>query len=114
MRKSCLGLTSRIQTPRVLDAVRMKDGVKVVIRITHTDTTELSMAKRLCSSELLHEPRNHTVPILDVIPIPDDEDKRVFMVMPMLKLFHDPELHCRSEFVDAFRQLLEAGPIRHH
>ncbi len=48
------------------------------------------MAKRLCSSD---EPRNHTVPILDVIPIPDDEDHRVFMVMPFLKLFHEPEFH---------------------
>ncbi len=84
----------------------MKDGAKVVIRITRTDTAELSMAKRLCSSD---EPRNHTVPILDVIPIPDDEDQRVFMVMPMLKLFHEPEFHCRSKFVDAFRQLLEAS-----
>ncbi|KAK0442214.1 kinase-like domain-containing protein [Armillaria borealis] len=79
-------------TPRVLDAVRMKDGVKVVIRITRTDTASLSMAKRLCSSD---KPRNHTVPILEVIPIPDDEDQRVFMVMPMLKLFHEPEFHCR-------------------
>ncbi|KAK0229453.1 hypothetical protein EDD85DRAFT_744553, partial [Armillaria nabsnona] len=95
-------------TPHVLDAVRMKDGAKVVIRITRTDADELSTAKRLCSSD---EPRNHTVPILDVIPIPDDEDRRVFMVMSMLKLFHEPEFHCRSEFVDAFHQLLEAGAI---
>ncbi|KAG7447072.1 uncharacterized protein BT62DRAFT_919559 [Guyanagaster necrorhizus] len=29
--------------------------------------------------------------------------------MPMLKVFDDPPFHCRSEFVDAFRQLLEAG-----
>ncbi|KAK0231966.1 hypothetical protein EDD85DRAFT_792875 [Armillaria nabsnona] len=29
------------------------------------------------------------------------------MVMPLLKLFHEPESHCWSEFVDAFRQLLE-------
>ncbi|KAK0231973.1 kinase-like domain-containing protein [Armillaria nabsnona] len=67
-------------TPRVLDAVRTKDRAKVVIRITRTDTAELSMAKRLCSDE----PQNHTVPILDVIPIPDDEDQRVFMSSWML------------------------------
>ncbi|KAK0231962.1 hypothetical protein EDD85DRAFT_775156, partial [Armillaria nabsnona] len=86
----------------VLDAVQTKDGAKVVIRITHTDTAKLSMAKHLCSSD---EPQNHTVPILDVIPILDDEDHHVFMVMPLLKLFHEPKFHCQSEFVDAFRQL---------
>ncbi|PBK58777.1 hypothetical protein ARMSODRAFT_1091088 [Armillaria solidipes] len=99
------------ETPLVLDAVRTKDKTKVVLRITRTDTNELSLGKLLCDLVLLQDPRNHTVPILDIIPIPDDEEKRVFMVMPMLKDFYAPPFHCRSEFVDALRQLLEAGTI---
>ncbi|KAK0215554.1 hypothetical protein IW262DRAFT_1511398 [Armillaria fumosa] len=64
-------------TLRVLDAVRMKDGAKVVIHIMHTDTAELSMAKCLRRA---NEPRNHPVPILDVIPVSDDEDQLVSMI----------------------------------
>lgn len=95
--------------PRVLDAVRTKDNTKVVLRITRSDTDELSLAKRLCDPTLLQNPRNHTVPILDIIPIPDDDEKRVFIVMPMLRNFYSLPFHCRSEFVEALRQLLEAG-----
>ncbi|KAK0215535.1 hypothetical protein IW262DRAFT_1465202 [Armillaria fumosa] len=58
-------------------------------------------------------PRDHTVPILEIIPIPDDEEKRVFMVMPMFKRFYQAPFHCRSEFVDAFRQLLEGLDFMH-
>ncbi|KAK0191978.1 kinase-like domain-containing protein [Armillaria mellea] len=99
--------------PLVLDAIRTKDKTKVVLRITRTDTNELSLAKRLCDPALLQNPRNHTVPILDIIPIPNDEEKRVFMVMPMLKNFNHPPFHCRSEFLDAFHQLLEGLGFMH-
>ncbi|KAK0442221.1 hypothetical protein EV421DRAFT_600821 [Armillaria borealis] len=89
-------------TPLVLDAVR-----------TRTDTNELSLGKHRCDPALLQDSRNHTVPILDIIPIPDDEEKRVFMVMPMLKDFYAPPFHCRSEFADTLRQLLEGLDFMH-
>ncbi|KAK0229439.1 hypothetical protein EDD85DRAFT_957188 [Armillaria nabsnona] len=93
----------------VLDAIRVKDGAKVVLRITQTHASDLSMSQYLASSDLLRNPRNHSIPILDIIPIPDDEDERVFMVMPRLIAFYEPEFHCRREFVEALRQLLEAS-----
>ncbi|KAK0502057.1 hypothetical protein EDD18DRAFT_1065378 [Armillaria luteobubalina] len=81
------------QRINVLDAIRVKDGAKVVLRIT----------QHLSSEDLLRNPCNHS------IPIPDDEEKRVFMVMPRLIAFDEPEFHCRREFIEALRQLLEAS-----
>ncbi|KAK0191956.1 hypothetical protein F5146DRAFT_928526, partial [Armillaria mellea] len=92
----------------VMDAIRLKDGTKVVLQVTRTDTNELSMIKKLCNPrEILQDPLNHTVPIIETVPIPDDNDHRVFMVMLILRNFSSPAFHCRSEFVEAFRQLLE-------
>lgn len=97
------------QRINVLDAIRIKNGAKVVLRITRTHASDLSMSQYLASSDLLRNPRNHSVPILEIITIPDDEEKRVFMVMPRLIAFYEPEFHCRREFVEALRQLLEAS-----
>ncbi|KAK0442780.1 uncharacterized protein EV420DRAFT_1071239 [Desarmillaria tabescens] len=100
-------------SPVVLNVVRMKDKTKVVLRITRSDTDELTIAKRLSEPTLLQDPRNHTVPILDIIPIPSDKEKRVFMVMPMLKDSYSPPFHCLSEFVNTFRQLLDGLDFMH-
>lgn len=59
---------------------------------------------------------NHEIILFNaVIPFSDDKDQPVFVVMPLLKLHHDPEFHCRPEFARSLRQQLEAGlyPIPH-
>ncbi|PBK87785.1 hypothetical protein ARMGADRAFT_1065793 [Armillaria gallica] len=78
-----------------------------------THASDLSMSQYLTSSDLLRNPRNHSIPILDIIPIPDDEEKRVFMVMPRLVPLYEPDLHCRREFFEALRQLLEGLDFMH-
>ncbi|KAK0204307.1 hypothetical protein DFS33DRAFT_1384575 [Desarmillaria ectypa] len=92
---------------RPTDIVR-RNGSKVALRITRADTNELYGQIYLCAAERINDTRNHTVPILDIIPIPDEENS-VFMVMPLLLDFEHPEFHCRSEFIDAFRSLLEGS-----
>ena len=52
------------------------------------------------------DPRNRTVPILDVIALPDDME-HVLLVMPYLRIFYTPPFHCRAEVVEALRQLLQ-------
>lgn len=65
------------------------------------------MSQYLADEDLLRDPRNHSIPILD------DEEKRAFMVMPRLITFDEPEFHCRREFVEALRQLLEGLDFMH-
>jgi hypothetical protein len=101
--KTCL--TTVVQKDNVLDATRVKDNVKVVLKRVFSDSDEIRIALYLSSVEMTSDPRNRTVPILDVISLPGD--KYVLLVMPFLRVFNTPPFHCRSEVVEAFRQLLQ-------
>jgi hypothetical protein len=47
--------------------------------------------------ELARDPRNHYVPLLDIIEIPQSDQKPI--VMPLLRLFNDPHFQTFGEFV---------------
>ncbi|KAF7319876.1 Protein kinase domain-containing protein [Mycena kentingensis (nom. inval.)] len=83
----------------VLDAVRISDGEKVVLRRVVTATQELGLLRHL---ETLCDPRNRTVPLLDVIALPDDEF--MLVVIPFLRKFNDPVFRHLREAVDCMRQ----------
>lgn len=97
----------------IIDAIRMEDGVKVVLRIVPVGSLELAMMMHLSSPKMPSDPRNHTVPVLGTIPIPGEENDRVFVISPVLRWFHSPDFHCRREFADAFRQILEGIDFMH-
>ncbi|KAG7440648.1 uncharacterized protein BT62DRAFT_574888 [Guyanagaster necrorhizus] len=71
------------------------------------------MMKHLSSADMVRGPRNRTIPILGIIPIPGEEKQRVFVVLPMLRAFNSPPFHCRREFADAFQQILEGIHFMH-
>jgi len=66
---------------------------------------ELRIILYLSSVEMRSNSRNRTVPILDVIALPDD--KYVLLVMPFLRVFDTPPFHCRWEVVEALRQFMQ-------
>ena len=88
----------------MLDATRVKDDLKVILKRVPSDGHGVRIALYLSSVEMRSDPRNRTVPIFDVITLPDD--KYVLLVMPFLRVFDSPPFHCRGEVVEAFRQLL--------
>ena len=98
-------LTPAVQKGDVLDAIQIKDGVKVVLKRVPSAGNEVEIALYLSSPEMCFDPRNRTVPILDVITLPDD--KYVLLVMPYLRVFNTPPFHCRMEVVEAIRQFLQ-------
>ncbi|KAG7440649.1 uncharacterized protein BT62DRAFT_1012425 [Guyanagaster necrorhizus] len=102
-----------IYTSVVLDAIRIEDGVKVALRIVPVGSQELAMMMHLSSPQMRSDPRNHTVPVLGTIPIPGEENDRVFVILPVLRWFHPPDFHCRRQFADAFRQILEGIDFMH-
>jgi hypothetical protein len=51
---------------------------------------------------------NHCVPVYDVLPVPDEED-RVIIVMPLLQEYLRPPFRTIGEAVECFRQLFEVG-----
>ena len=95
-----------VQKKDVLDATRVKDGVKVVMKRVPSTGEEIQIALYLSSVDMRSDPRNRTVPILDVMALPDDTE-HVLLVMPYLRIFNAPPFHCRAEVVEALRQLLQ-------
>lgn len=54
------------------------------------------------------DPRNHSVPLLDVIPLPGD-DEHALIVMPLLYEFSKPPFARRAEVIEAVRQFLQVS-----
>ena len=64
----------------------------------------------LSTKELLADPRNHCVPVIDVIDDPD-YDAISYMVMPMLRLVDNPPFQYVKEIIDFVDQILEVRTI---
>ena len=89
----------------MLDATRIHDGEKVVLKRVLAMGEEIRIALHLSPIQMRSDPRNRTVSVLDVIPVHNDPEV-VFLVLPYLRGFHSPPFHhdCQGESVEAFRQ----------
>ncbi|KAJ7080931.1 kinase-like domain-containing protein [Mycena belliarum] len=96
----------------VLDAIRIKDGKKVVMKRVKTKSKELEMIRFLSSEPMRADSRNHTIPVLDIINLPHDP-KVSLLVMMYGRRIDYPPFHCRTEFFDALQQLLEGLEFMH-
>ncbi|KAG5351820.1 hypothetical protein C0989_004812 [Termitomyces sp. Mn162] len=87
-----------------MDAIRVSDGVKVVMKCVDTRRQEVSIAQYLRG--LPREERNHTVPILDILRLPNDECKAL-IVTPMLVSFGKVPFRYVGEFAEMVEQLIK-------
>ncbi|KAF8069063.1 hypothetical protein FPV67DRAFT_1490958 [Lyophyllum atratum] len=94
------------------DAVRVSDGRKVVLKRVMTCTEEIPIARYLSSEPLLSDPRNKAVPVLDTLPLPDD-DTSALIVMPLLFSVDMLPFRRVGEFAEAVRQYLQASDVYH-
>ncbi|KAJ7445166.1 kinase-like domain-containing protein [Mycena galericulata] len=94
---------------RVLDATRIYDGKKVILKRIETNGDEIDIVKYLDSLRTDH--RNRTIPILDIFSMPNTPWS--FLVMPYCRKFDYPPFHCRNEFVEAMTQYLEGLQFMH-
>ncbi|KAJ7674392.1 hypothetical protein B0H17DRAFT_1241192, partial [Mycena rosella] len=86
----------------VLDAIRVSDGSKVILKRVRTWTDEIRLGVYFSSEKLLQDPHNRTYHLLDVIPLSDD-DAFAIIVMPFLREFDSPVFRYLSDIVDAMR-----------
>ncbi|KAK7014216.1 kinase domain-containing protein [Favolaschia claudopus] len=96
---------------QVMDAARASDGRKVILKHIESDGNEMDIIKFLDSPPARKDPRNRTIPVLDIIPIP--ETSWSFLVMPYCREFNTPPFHCRNEFVAAMDQFLNGLQFMH-
>ncbi|CAE6461030.1 unnamed protein product [Rhizoctonia solani] len=103
---------------RVLDAVRTRDELQVIIKmiIPSTDdregTGELAVLQHFSSPSLKNHPANHIVPCLDSFPIPGT-DHGQFIVMPLLGKFTYPPFYNLAEVHDCLQQVFDGLLFMH-
>ncbi|TBU31675.1 hypothetical protein BD311DRAFT_752237 [Dichomitus squalens] len=105
----------RISRADVLDATRLLDDTMVGLkRVRQTDHPyEVEIAKFLSSEPLASDPKNHSVPVHEVLDVPDDDDLKV-LVMPLLRPFFDPRFLTVGEAIEFFRQCFEGLHFLHN
>ncbi|KAF9803611.1 hypothetical protein IEO21_09627 [Rhodonia placenta] len=71
---------------------------------------EVEIGRMLSAEPLASDPRNHCVPIYDVLQLPDNAEK-VLLVMPLLRPYNRPPFQTVGEAVEYFRQVFEGRPL---
>ena len=97
-----------------MDATRRRDGKQVMLKKTYPDEGphELIITQLFSSQAFARDPRNHCVPLLDIIEIPENGQK--LMVMPLLRPFNNPHFQTFGEFVAFFTQISEVSSSKTH
>ncbi|KAH7920628.1 hypothetical protein BV22DRAFT_1097836 [Leucogyrophana mollusca] len=98
----------------ILDATRTEDGSFVTLKIVKKSVHphEVDIGLYFSSKSLASDPANHCVPIHEVLQVPEDDD-RVIIVMPLLRLYSNPRFDTVGEVVECFRQLFEGLHFMH-
>ena len=92
--------------PHLMDATRISDGKLVILKRINADSAELKIAMHFSSRTMREDPRNHCVPVLDVVPDKDDPNK-CFVVMPFLRYVDYPPFESIQSMLNCGEQLLE-------
>ena len=98
-----------------MDATRRRDGKHIMLKKIHPDEGphELMITQLFSSPAIARDPRNHCVPLLNIIEIPQNGQKLKLMVMPFLRPFNDPNFQTFGEFVAFFTQICEVKSFKH-
>jgi len=98
-----------------MDATRISDSQQVMLKkvLPEDGPHELSIARYFSSPELRDDPRNHCVPLLEVIDTTDVKLDKRLMVMPFLRPFDRPRFQTFGEFVAFFTQICEGLQFMH-
>jgi hypothetical protein len=97
----------------LMDATRIVDGKRVMLRKVSQNELEISVFFKHSHETITNDPRNHCIPIFDVLEVPY-EDETAIIVMPFLRPFYTPRFETRGEVLEFFRQILEVRkPVAH-
>jgi hypothetical protein len=90
-----------------MDATRSHDGKRIMLKkvLPEEGPHELQIRRFFSSREVGTNSRNHCVPLLDVIKLPNSSQQ--LMVTSFLRPFNNPRFQTFGEFVAFFNQLCE-------
>ncbi|KAJ7255053.1 hypothetical protein B0H12DRAFT_1050260 [Mycena haematopus] len=98
----------------IMDAQRISDGRLVMLKAISKQIHpyEVEIGRLLSSPPHAMDPRNHCIPIFDVLQDPYDADKQI-IVMPFLVRFSRPKFDTVGEVIECFRQIFEGIEFMH-
>lgn len=90
-----------------MDATRISDGELVVLKqfSRADDPYEKEISAFLGSEPIVSHPKNHSVPIYDILDVPGEE--KSILVMPFLDTFREPPFETVGEVLEFLRQVFE-------
>ncbi|KAF9562452.1 hypothetical protein CPC08DRAFT_706660 [Agrocybe pediades] len=100
--------------PQVLDAVRLRDGLVVCIKMIQDlrKLQQVQITQYFSTDRMMEDSANHVVPCYDAFL--DGYSSHVqFIVMPVLRRFDDPEFLVASEVMDFVTQVTEGLAFLH-
>ncbi|KAG8842241.1 hypothetical protein FRB96_005845 [Tulasnella sp. 330] len=101
-----------LKSPHVADATRISDGATIFLKHVQSSSPEIEIGRFLCSETLRNDPRNHSIPLLDVLEDPSEPDHAI-LVLPLLRRLDMPKLASVRECVALVEQSLEGLAFLH-
>jgi len=100
--------------PDILDATRISDGSMIMLKRTSKalHPHEADIGQFFSTQPLSSDPRNHCIPIYDVLQDPLEEDSQI-LAMPLLRSYDDPRFQTIGEALEFFRQVFEGLQFMH-
>jgi hypothetical protein len=96
-----------------MDATRMSDGQLVMLKkVSRLDYPhKVAIGLYFSCPPLAADPRNHCVPVFDVLQLPEDPNIEL-IVTPLLRAHNDPPFDTVGEVVECLRQIFEVSSIK--
>lgn len=104
------------QRVNVMDAHRISDSLPVMLKVVPSESGPYSQEREIAhlfsSSPLSEDPRNHCLPVLDVLELPQDSElaggkEMRIIVMRRLIRIDRPRFDTVGEVVALFREIFE-------
>ncbi|EKM82655.1 hypothetical protein AGABI1DRAFT_118100 [Agaricus bisporus var. burnettii JB137-S8] len=92
---------------------RVRDGIKIVVKAVQLLSHEYDIIRSLSREPLRGDPRNHTIPVVDLIDHPPDSIGFIVMEEWSSQLITDGGPSCLTLFFAAVRQCIEHAVFMH-
>ncbi|KAI0310496.1 hypothetical protein OF83DRAFT_1070441 [Amylostereum chailletii] len=100
---------------RHIDATRASDGAFVLLKHVESRYSpfEPEIGQYFSKPPLRDDPNNHCMPVLDVLPVPENPEGETVIVTPLLRTVHEPHFETFGEIIAFFSQMFEGIQFMH-
>ncbi|KAJ3963714.1 kinase-like domain-containing protein [Lentinula raphanica] len=95
----------------IMDALRISDSLVVAMKRVNNSSSEEQIATFFSDDAHKSDPRNHCVHIIDIIPVPEEEEK--ILVMTWMRQVMDPRFRTVGEGIQFLSAMVEGLQYMH-